>query len=84
MTKAEQITSNFDILPADEELFFRCIKAGFSQRRKTLLNSLMSLGDYEKTQIADALDRAGIAHERRAESLTMEEFAALADSLKEV
>lgn len=70
--------------PADEELFFRCIKAGFSQRRKTLLNSLMSLGDYEKTQIADALDKAGIAHERRAESLTMEEFAALADSLKEV
>jgi 16S rRNA A1518/A1519 N6-dimethyltransferase RsmA/KsgA/DIM1 with predicted DNA glycosylase/AP lyase activity len=44
----------------------------------------MSLGDYEKTQIADALDRAGIAHERRAESLTMEEFAALADSLREV
>ena len=70
--------------PADEDLFFRCIKAGFSQRRKTLLNSLMSLGDYEKTQIADALDRAGIAHERRAESLTMEEFAALADALKEV
>jgi 16S rRNA (adenine1518-N6/adenine1519-N6)-dimethyltransferase len=70
--------------PADEDLFFRCIKAGFSQRRKTLLNSLMSLGEYEKTQIADALDRAGIAHERRAESLTMEEFAALADSLKEV
>jgi 16S rRNA (adenine1518-N6/adenine1519-N6)-dimethyltransferase len=70
--------------PADEDLFFRCIKAGFSQRRKTLLNSLMSLGDYEKTQIADALDRAGIAHERRAESLTMEEFAALADSLREV
>lgn len=70
--------------PADEELFFRCIKAGFSQRRKTLLNSLMSLGDYDKQQIADALDKAGIAHERRAESLTMEEFAALADSLKEV
>ena len=68
----------------DEDLFFRCIKAGFTQRRKTLLNSLTSLGDYDKTQIAEALDKAGIEHERRAESLTMEEFAALADSLKEV
>ena len=78
------VRDDHPVHPADEELFFRCIKAGFSQRRKTLLNSLMSLGDYEKTQISDALDRAGIAHERRAESLTMEEFAALADSLKEV
>ncbi len=69
---------------SDEDLFFRCIRAGFSQRRKTLLNSLSSLGDYDKTQIAEALDRAGIEHERRAESLSMEEFAALADSLKEV
>lgn len=68
----------------DEALFFRCIKAGFSQRRKTLLNSLTSLGDYDKTKIADALDKAGIEHERRAESLSMEEFARLADSLKEV
>lgn len=65
----------------DEELFFRCIKAGFSQRRKTLLNSLSSLGDYDKKTIAEALDESGIAHERRAESLSMEEFAALADSL---
>ena len=68
----------------DEDLFFRCIRAGFSQRRKTLLNSLTSLGDYDKTQIAEALDKAGIEHERRAESLSMEEFARLADSLKEV
>ncbi len=69
---------------SDEELFFRCIKAGFSQRRKTLLNSLTALGDYDKASIADALDKAGIAHERRAESLSMEEFARLADSFKEV
>lgn len=68
----------------DEEFFFKCIKAGFSQRRKTLLNSLMSLGDYDKKTISDAMDRAGIEHERRAESLNMEEFARLADSLKEV
>ena len=68
---------------SDEKQFFRCIKAGFSQRRKTLLNSLMSLGDTDKTKIAEALERAGVAHERRAESLSMEEFARLADLLGE-
>lgn len=67
----------------DEDFFFRCIKAGFAQRRKTLLNSLMTLGGYEKDQIAAALDKAGIEANRRAESLNMEEFARLADALQE-
>lgn len=67
----------------DEDFFFKCIKAGFAQRRKTLLNSLMTLGGYEKQTIAAALDKAGIEANRRAESLTMEEFAKLTDSLQE-
>ena len=69
---------------ADEELFFKCIKAGFSQRRKTILNSLMSMGDYDKATISGALDGAGVSYERRAESLSMEEFARIADSFGEV
>ena len=69
---------------SDEEFFFRCIKAGFSQRRKTLLNSLTSLGDYDKKMISVALDAAGIEHDRRAESLGMEDFARLAEAFKEV
>lgn len=68
---------------SDEDLFFSCIKAGFLHRRKTLLNSLMSLGGYEKADIEGALIKAGIEPERRAESLSMEEFARLTDSLKE-
>ena len=67
----------------DEDHFFRCIKAGFSQRRKTLLNSLMTMGGYEKETIAEALAAAGIQPQRRAESLSMEEFARLSDALKE-
>lgn len=85
--KVDSVVLRLDLLDRkpvnvqDEELFFRLIKAGFSQRRKTLLNSLSSLGDYDKNTIAMALDEAGIEHERRAESLSMEEFALLADSL---
>lgn len=87
--KVDSVVLRMDILDErpvsvnNEELFFRCIKAGFSQRRKTLLNSLMSLGDVDKTKVAEALDRAGIAHERRAESLDLEEFAHLTDALEE-
>lgn len=67
----------------DEKFFFKCIKAGFSQRRKTLLNSLNSLEDFDKNKIKKALISAGIETNRRAENLNMEEFAALAKSLQE-
>ena len=87
--KVDSVVLRLDILDecpvqmADKEHFFRCIKAGFSQRRKTLLNSLMSMGGYEKETISEALAAAGIDPQRRAESLSMEEFARLSDALKE-
>lgn len=77
------IRDNPAVEVSDEAFFFRCIKAGFAQRRKTLLNSLMTLGDFEKEQISAALEAAGIEANRRAESLNMEEFARLAETLQE-
>ena len=65
----------------DESLFFRCVKAGFGQRRKTLLNSLSQLDDFSKEAIRESLLAAGIDEKRRAETLSIEEFAALADEL---
>ena len=67
----------------NEEMLMRCVKAGFAMRRKTLLNALTSLGGYDKKSLSDALESAGIDPGRRAESLTLEEFARLADSLQE-
>ncbi len=87
--KVDSVVLRLDILeerpvePKDEKFFFRTIKAGFSQRRKTLLNSLTTLEGYDKTRIEEALEAAGIDKSRRAESLTMQEFAALADALGE-
>ena len=66
-----------------EEMLMRCVKAGFSMRRKTLLNALTALGDFDKKTLSEALEGAGIDPGRRAESLTLEEFARLADSLQE-
>lgn len=63
----------------DEKLFFRCIKAGFGQRRKTLSNSLMGLGDRTKEEVKLCLETVGIDEKRRAETLTLEEFANIAN-----
>lgn len=67
------------VRPMDEDMFFRCVRAGFSMRRKTLLNSLAATG-HSKDAIRTALETAGIDARRRAETLSLEEFAALADA----
>jgi 16S rRNA (adenine1518-N6/adenine1519-N6)-dimethyltransferase len=62
--------------------FIRVVKAAFAQRRKTLLNSLKSdkqLATPE--QYVKALETAGIDPMRRAETLAVEEFAALERAL---
>jgi 16S rRNA (adenine1518-N6/adenine1519-N6)-dimethyltransferase len=68
-----------------DEAFFRAVvKAAFSHRRKTLLNSLRSdreLGEAE--HIRAALAAAGIEPTRRAETLDVAEFARLAQALRQ-
>ena len=65
---------------ADEAFFFRVVRAGFAHRRKALPNSLRDEG-FEGAPTAAALEQAGIDPRRRAETLSIEEFAALADGL---
>lgn len=68
----------------DEEYMFKVIKAGFGQRRKTLLNSLSALDDVTKDQVAKALEKSGIDPVRRGETLSLQEFGMLADALMEI
>lgn len=63
----------------DREMFFRVIKAGFSMRRKTLLNSLCSLKGISKEKIREILSQSGIDEKRRAETLSVEEFSKISD-----
>jgi 16S rRNA (adenine1518-N6/adenine1519-N6)-dimethyltransferase len=67
----------------DEPLFIRTVRASFAHRRKTLVNSLRDEG-FSSEQIMPALKTAGIEPARRAESLVIEQFAALANSLARV
>lgn len=65
----------------DQKIFFETVKGGFGQRRKTLLNSLTGVRGLPKPEIADALDVAGIDPKRRAETLSLDEFAAVANEI---
>lgn len=64
----------------EEACLFRLVRAAFGQRRKTLANSLTGAG-LSKEASAAALQAAGIAPGLRAEQLTLEQFAALADAV---
>jgi 16S rRNA (adenine1518-N6/adenine1519-N6)-dimethyltransferase len=73
----------------DEKLFLRLASAGFAQKRKTILNNLRSAPEDLRALIEQAggaaalLESAGVDPQRRAEALTLEEWAALARELSE-
>jgi 16S rRNA (adenine1518-N6/adenine1519-N6)-dimethyltransferase len=63
------------------EHFFKLVKAGFGQKRKTLRNSLASGLSISTTQSTELLSRAGIDPMRRAETLSMEEWQRLCENV---
>lgn len=64
----------------NERLFFRVVKAAFSQRRKTLQNALKTMGIGQEA-IKAALANAAIDGTRRGETLSLEEFGLLANNI---
>ena len=65
----------------DEKMFFKTVKAAFSQRRKTLLNCLVSNFTHTKAELTELMESVGIEPTRRGETLSLEEFARLSDIL---
>ncbi len=61
----------------DRETFFRMVKAGFGQRRKQLVNALAAGLGISKERARHLLQTAHIAPQRRAETLSLEEWARL-------
>ncbi len=70
----------------DTDLFFCLIRAAFSARRKTLANSMSGMlqNKFSKETITNALQTSGIDPNRRGETLTLTEFAAISDTLSEM
>ena len=63
----------------DEKLFFRVVKAGFAQRRKTFSNTMKTTG-LTKDRIEELLAKANIDGQRRGETFTLQEFADVANA----
>lgn len=67
----------------DEAKMFKVIKAAFSQRRKTLVNSVSSSTDIAKETILKSLNEMGLSESVRGETLSLEQFAELSDRIIE-
>ena len=65
----------------EEAQFFRVVKAAFSQRRKVIANSLSAGLGMDKAAVSELLSRARIPANARAEKLSLDDFAAIANEL---
>jgi 16S rRNA (adenine1518-N6/adenine1519-N6)-dimethyltransferase len=67
----------------DEKLLFQLIRAAFSQRRKTLVNSLSNaaISEISKEDVRQALGEMGLEESIRGEKLSLEDFAKLTNLL---
>lgn len=69
----------------DMHLFKRVVRASFGTRRKTLRNALKSLSDLvDRDELIPIEEKTGIDFGRRGETLTLDEFALIADALHRI
>lgn len=64
-----------------QETFFAVVRGAFSQRRKTILNTLSAALGLTKEELRPLLEAAGVSPGVRAEELTLPQFAAISDQL---
>ena len=67
----------------NEKLFFDIIRNSFNMRRKTLWNGVKSIGP-AKEKLEEAFEKAGVDPKRRGETLSIQEFATLANCINEI
>ncbi|MEW5869679.1 MAG: 16S rRNA (adenine(1518)-N(6)/adenine(1519)-N(6))-dimethyltransferase RsmA [Chloroflexota bacterium] len=85
--KVDSAVVRVDLFPearfpaAQLNLFFRLAKAGFSQKRKTLRNALAGGMRWSPSEAQVHLENAGIDPQRRAETLSLEEWERLVEEV---
>ncbi|MBE8954759.1 MAG: 16S rRNA (adenine(1518)-N(6)/adenine(1519)-N(6))-dimethyltransferase RsmA [Quinella sp. 2Q5] len=82
VTSAVVVCNVRKLFDVDEEFFTRVVRSAFAQRRKTLANSLAGAG-FSREKISAALTATGIDGSRRAETLSLAEFAELSTALRQ-
>ncbi len=71
------------VIPKNEEMFFKLVKAGFSMRRKTLVNCMFNMGEIDKTKVEleNILESIGINPKIRGEALSIDDYVLISDTL---
>ncbi|MDE5754037.1 MAG: 16S rRNA (adenine(1518)-N(6)/adenine(1519)-N(6))-dimethyltransferase, partial [Oscillospiraceae bacterium] len=67
----------------DEDLFFRMVRSGFSQRRKQLAGVLCNAFAISKSEISEIFETSGIVPSVRIEALTMPELVRLSNAFSQ-
>ncbi len=76
------LTHNYRLQPEGERFFFKIVKAGFSQRRKTLANTLSSQLGISKETVYSILKEHKLSENIRIESMTMEQLIKFSETLR--
>ncbi len=76
------ITEKPPVSVKNEKAFFTLIRAAFTHRRKTFVNSVSAFGICGKEKVLNALNELDIKPEVRAEELSLSQFARISDLLK--
>jgi len=78
------LNQNYRLDSDSEEFFFRVVKAGFSQRRKTLANAVSSQMSVSKETIYAVLREIGLSESVRIESMNMEQLIDFSEKLRKI
>ncbi|MCY6370112.1 16S rRNA (adenine(1518)-N(6)/adenine(1519)-N(6))-dimethyltransferase RsmA [Clostridium ganghwense] len=65
----------------DKDLFFKIVRQSFNMRRKTLRNAIKSMKIMDAETMEKAFENANIDSKRRGETLSLQEFANLANAV---
>lgn len=76
------LNHNYRLQPDGERFFFKIVKAGFAQRRKTLANTLSSQLGISKEIVYSILKEHELSENIRIESMTMEQLIKFSETLR--
>ncbi len=87
--KVESAIVRLDVRPepavsVEPQRYFEVVRAGFSAPRKQIVNSLAKGIGAARPMVLEVLTRAGVSPQRRAETLSLEEWAAICEALEAV
>ena len=68
----------------DEKFFFKVARGAFSQRRKTLSNSVSSSMGIDKSIVNQAIEQSDLPASVRPEALSMEQFITFSEALRKL